>query len=82
MKKLLTFILVLAMVMSVSSFAMAEEKTVSSQAELNTAIANAVDLESIARENKVSFTSVVVQCLEYALEHMDAGDSMERVPVK
>ena len=75
MKKLLTFILVLAMVMSVSSFAMAEEKTVSSQAELNTAIANAVDLESIARENKVSFTSVVVQCLEYALDNIGAGDT-------
>lgn len=27
-----------------------------------------LELERIAKENKVSFTSVVVQCLQYALE--------------
>ena len=32
-----------------------------------------LELERIARENKVSFTSVVVQCLQYALESMDSS---------
>ena len=34
-----------------------------------------LELERIARENKVSFTSVVVQCLEYALDNIGAGDT-------
>ena len=33
-----------------------------------------LELERIAKENKVSFTSVVVQCLEYALENIGTGD--------
>ncbi|MBQ4610220.1 MAG: hypothetical protein IJB30_00640 [Clostridia bacterium] len=33
-------------------------------------------LESIAKENKVSFTSVVVQCLEYALDEL-GGDEKD-----
>ncbi|MBQ2985629.1 MAG: hypothetical protein IJB30_06425 [Clostridia bacterium] len=32
-----------------------------------------LELERIAKENKVSFTSVVVQCLQYALESMDSS---------
>ena len=34
-----------------------------------------LELERIARENKVSFTSVAVQCLEYALDNIGAGDT-------
>ena len=33
-----------------------------------------LELERIAKENRVSFTSVVVQCLEYALENIGTGD--------
>lgn len=33
-----------------------------------------LELERIAKENRVSFTSVVMQCLEYALENIGNGD--------
>ena len=35
-----------------------------------------LELERIAKENKVSFTSVVVQCLEYALDEL-GGDEKD-----
>jgi len=44
MKKFLTFVLVLAMVMSVSSFAMAEEVQVTTEEELRTALGNGGDI--------------------------------------
>ena len=42
------------------------------------------DLEQAARENNVTFTSVVIQCLEYALENMENnGENLEKgMPVK
>jgi len=42
------------------------------------------DLEQAAKENKVTFTSVVIQCLEYALENMENnGENLEKgMPVK
>lgn len=37
------------------------------------------ELERIARENKVSFTSGVVQCLQYALDSMsDEAENIEK----
>ena len=32
------------------------------------------NLEQLAKENKVSFTSVVVQCLQYALDSMGSDE--------
>ncbi|MBQ2818831.1 MAG: hypothetical protein IJB30_01220 [Clostridia bacterium] len=32
------------------------------------------ELERIARENRVTFTSVVEQCLQYALDSMGSGE--------
>lgn len=32
------------------------------------------NLEQLAKENKVSFTSVVLQCLQYALDSMDSDE--------
>lgn len=32
------------------------------------------ELERIARENRVSFTSVVEQCLQYALKSIESGE--------
>ena len=42
------------------------------------------DLEQAAGENNVTFTSVVIQCLEYALENMENnGENLEKgMPVK
>ncbi len=31
----------------------------------------ATELDNLAREYNVSFSSLVLQCLEYALDHMD-----------
>lgn len=37
-------------------------------------------LERLAKENKVSFTSVVVQCLQYALDSIsDDGKDIEKL---
>ncbi len=40
------------------------------------------DLEQAAKENNVTFTSVVIQCLEYALENMDSDEGMEKAAEK
>ena len=40
------------------------------------------ELYAIAKEHNVSFTSLVLQCLRYALDNMDAGDCMEKTPAK
>ena len=58
MKKLLTFILVLAMVMSVSSFAMAETNfSVSSDTELANALSNALNGDTITITGDISCSS-------------------------
>lgn len=37
------------------------------------------ELERLAKENKVSFTSVVLQCLQYAPDNIGAGaDGIEK----
>lgn len=36
------------------------------------------ELETLAKEHNVSFTSLVLQCLRYALDNMDAEDRMEQ----
>lgn len=33
-------------------------------------------LERLAEENGVSFTSLVIQCVQYALQNMDAEEDM------
>ena len=32
------------------------------------------ELEQLARENHSTFTSVVIQCLQYALDNIDSSD--------
>ena len=39
-------------------------------------------LERIAKENRVSFTSVVLQCLEYALDELDGQKQAEQNTVR
>ena len=39
-------------------------------------------LERIAKENRVSFTSVVLQCLEYALDELDGQEQAEQNTVR
>ena len=39
-------------------------------------------LERIAKENKVSFTAVVVQCLQYALDELGEQEQAEQNTVR
>ena len=39
-------------------------------------------LDSLAEENGVSFTSVVVQCLQYALDELDGQKQAEQNTVR
>ena len=39
-------------------------------------------MDRLAEENKVSFTDLVLQCLRYALDNMDADEGMEKAAEK
>ena len=42
----------------------------------------AAEMDALAKEHNVSFSSLVLQCLRYALDNMDADEGMEKAAEK
>ncbi len=42
----------------------------------------AAEMDALAKEHNVSFSSLVLQCLRYALDNMDADEGMKKAAEK
>lgn len=42
----------------------------------------AAEMDALAKEHNVSFSSLVLQCLRYALDNMGADEGMGKAPAK